>query len=187
MPNWTLHNSIRTISQLNIVKLNNKLGIWARPQGLTRLEGSRIGASPLPLSASLRAKCHPGGWLSFILETSRRQSLTAGADQAGGLKISITTRPNAVACHRVRPGWRVRAQYYNQAKCSCTLQGANQAGGLTYGTNWTVVNWTTSIWTMTFVQLTHVKFMYCSNNICSIYLCSISYMFTCYMFNLLYM
>ena len=137
MPNWSLHNSMRTISQLNMVKLNNKLGIRARPQGLTRLRGSRIGASPLPLSASLRAECHPGGWLSLILETSRRQSHTAGADQAGGLKISITTRPNAVARCRGWPGWRVRAQFYNQAKCSCTPQGANQAGGLTYGTNWT--------------------------------------------------
>ena len=36
IPNLTLHNSSWTINQLNIVKLNNKLGIWARPQGLTR-------------------------------------------------------------------------------------------------------------------------------------------------------
>ena len=45
--------TIRTIGQLNIVNLNNKLDIWARAQELTRLEGSRIGASPLTLSALL--------------------------------------------------------------------------------------------------------------------------------------
>ena len=58
------------------------------------------------------------------------QSHAAGADQAGGLELSITTRPNAVARRRVQPGWRVRAQYYNQAKYSCMPHGAIQAGGL---------------------------------------------------------
>ena len=48
-------------------KANWTLWHWTITLGLTRLEGSRIGASPLPLSASLRAKCHPGWWLSLIL------------------------------------------------------------------------------------------------------------------------
>ena len=104
MPNWTLHNSIRTIGQLNIVNENNKLDIWARAQELTRLEWSRIGASPLTLSALLWATCHLGGWLSLILETGRGQSHAVGADQARGLKLSITTRPNAVAHRRGWPG-----------------------------------------------------------------------------------
>ena len=57
--------------------------------------------------------------------------------------------------------------------------GADQAGGLTCGTNWTIVNWTSTIWTMTFVQLIHVKFTYCSNDICSIDLCSVGSLFSC--------
>ena len=56
---------------------------------------------------------------------------------------------------------------------------ADQAGGLTSGTNWTIVNWTSTIWTMTFVQLIHVKFTYCSNDICSIDLCSVGLLFSC--------
>ena len=37
------------------------------------------------------------------------QSHIAGADLARGLGLSITTRPNAVACCRGWPGWRVGA------------------------------------------------------------------------------
>ena len=61
--------TIRTIGQLNIVNLNNKLDIWARAQELTRLEGSRIGASPLTLSAL----SHMSPWWVVKLNIRNRQ------------------------------------------------------------------------------------------------------------------